>query len=236
MRKMNILVCDDQREDMLQITDMLKQYEKQCGRALNLVAVTRFEEAEGFEPDLIFLDIEMPGKTGLEIRDELEKQRTGSQIIFVTGYGDAVWDAFGRNVIGFFEKPMDFERLKQLMKKFYNIHSDQNIVKVDERTYLTAGEIVWIKVENVYSKIRTAAGEDYTVRQPLSAWLSILPVEDFLRISDNCIVGCRYVETIGSKDVTLTAFQAVMPLSKRKRKDCEEKYMQYCRKMARYGG
>ena len=53
----------------------------------------------------------MPGKSGLVIRDELEKKNANSLIIFVTSHSETVWEAFGRNVIGFFEKPMDYEQL-----------------------------------------------------------------------------------------------------------------------------
>ena len=116
MRKVNVLVCDDQPEVVEQTKELLLRYEDQFGHAMCILGVTSYDEAESFDADLLFLDIEMPGKSGLVIRDELEKKNADSLIIFVTSHSETVWEAFGRNVIGFFEKPMDYERLCKLMK------------------------------------------------------------------------------------------------------------------------
>ena len=132
MRKINVLICDDQPEIVRETEELLLRYEEQYGRAMRILGVTDYEEAKDFAADLLFLDIEMPGRSGLAIRDELEKKSAESLIIFVTGHSEAVWEAFGRNVIGFFEKPMDYERLCLLMKKFFDLYSIYETVALDD--------------------------------------------------------------------------------------------------------
>ena len=236
MRKINVLVCDDQPEIVEQMKTLLLRYEDEYGRAMRILGVTSYDTAEDFPADLLFLDIEMPGRSGLSIRDELEKKSADSLIIFVTSHSEAVWDAFGRNVIGFFEKPMDYDRLCQLMKKFFDLYSIYETVNLEDGTQLAVGDIVWIQVKDIYSQVRLASGAKYTLRRSLSVWESMLPAEDFLRISDTCIVGCRYVARLEKKGVRLDDCEELFPFSTRRKKGCEEKYLHYCRKMARDGG
>lgn len=236
MRKINVLVCDDQPEIVEQMKTLLLRYEDEYGRAMRILGVTSYDTAEDFPADLLFLDIEMPGRSGLSIRDELEKKSADSLIIFVTSHSEAVWDAFGRNVIGFFEKPMDYDRLCQLIKKFFDLYSIYETVNLEDGTQLAVGDIVWIQVKDIYSQVRLASGAKYTLRRSLSVWESMLPAEDFLRISDTCIVGCRYVARLEKKGVRLDDCEELFPFSTRRKKGCEEKYLHYCRKMARYGG
>lgn len=236
MRKINVLVCDDQPEIVEQMKTLLLRYEDEYGRAMRILGVTSYDTAEDFPADLLFLDIEMPGRSGLSIRDELEKKSADSLIIFVTSHSEAVWNAFGRNVIGFFEKPMDYDRLCQLMKKFFDLYSIYETVNLEDGTQLAVGDIVWIQVKDIYSQVRLASGAKYTLRRSLSVWESMLPAEDFLRISDTCIVGCRYVARLEKKGVRLDDCEELFPFSTRRKKGCEEKYLHYCRKMARYGG
>ena len=236
MRKINVLVCDDQPEIVEQMKTLLLRYEDEYGRAMRILGVTSYDTAEDFPADLLFLDIEMPGRSGLSIRDELEKKSADSLIIFVTSHSEAVWDAFGRNVIGFFEKSMDYDRLCQLMKKFFDLYSIYETANLEDGTQLAVGDIVWIQVKDIYSQVRLASGAKYTLRRSLSVWESMLPAEDFLRISDTCIVGCRYVARLEKKGVRLDDCEELFPFSTRRKKGCEEKYLHYCRKMARYGG
>ena len=93
MRKINVLICDDKPEIVQEMNELLLRYEEQYGRAMRILGVTDYEEAKDFAADLLFLDIEMPGRSGLAIRDELEKKSAESLIIFVTGHSEAVWEA-----------------------------------------------------------------------------------------------------------------------------------------------
>ncbi|MFZ6726234.1 LytR/AlgR family response regulator transcription factor [Undibacterium sp. MH2W] len=78
------------------------------GEAANGIAA--IEEADQLKPDLIFLDIRMPGKNGLEAALELTRQ---SQVVFVTAYNEYAVDAFDRGAVDYLLKPVDPERLQK---------------------------------------------------------------------------------------------------------------------------
>ena len=63
MRKINVLVCDDQPEIVEQMKTLLLRYEDEYGRAMRILGVTSYDTAEDFPADLLFLDIEMPGRS-----------------------------------------------------------------------------------------------------------------------------------------------------------------------------
>lgn len=67
--------------------------------------------AKKIKPDLIWLDIEMPGRNGLELAAEIKTVLPDTNIVFVTGYSDYAVDAFGMHVSGYVLKPVTKERL-----------------------------------------------------------------------------------------------------------------------------
>ena len=187
-RKLKVLICDDEKNIVEQMTQLLVRYQSEFNRNIEIMGVTNYDEGRGFGADLIFLDIEMPGRSGLEIKEELEKNGEGSLIIFVTSHVESVWEAFGRNVIGFFEKPTTYERLCALMKKFYNLYSARILVNLDKDVTVESGEICYIVVKDIYSEVYFTTRGKILLRKSLATLEELLPEGDFLRISNSCIV------------------------------------------------
>jgi two-component system response regulator LytT len=98
---LHILVCDDEPACVKELGILLKQYEKANKDIFEIISVTDFEQRDDFNADIIFLDIEMPKKDGIKIKNELESLNCKSLIIFVTNHTESIYDAFGTNVIGF---------------------------------------------------------------------------------------------------------------------------------------
>ena len=86
------------------------------GQAGNgLEALTTIER---LQPDLVFLDVQMPGLTGFEVaRRMVEDGRAGSQIIFVTAYDQHAIEAFEVNAVDYLLKPVDVARLEQALQR-----------------------------------------------------------------------------------------------------------------------
>jgi len=88
------------------------------------------------EPDLIFIDIEMPGKTGLEVADELQKCMVFSKIIFVTSHDHYAIEAIKSNAFDYILKPVSIKVLKQVIeryssKRYLNLSKQEvNIVRL----------------------------------------------------------------------------------------------------------
>jgi two-component system LytT family response regulator/two-component system response regulator LytT len=72
---------------------------------------------EELKPDLLFLDVQMPGMTGFEVARRLLQQGTAPQLVFVTAFDQYAVDAFKVNAVDYLLKPVDADRLEQTMER-----------------------------------------------------------------------------------------------------------------------
>jgi DNA-binding LytR/AlgR family response regulator len=92
--------------------------------------VDALEQSLALRPDMLFLDIKMPGKTGLEVAEELAEHWHGApfpQIVFVTAYGDYALDAFDHAAADYVTKPVNDVRLARTVERL-----QQRLQKKDE--------------------------------------------------------------------------------------------------------
>ncbi len=122
MAQLRALIAED--ETILSLT-LMKHLEKLwpelriCGAVENGVAAV--QEALAQLPDILFLDIKMPGKTGLEVAQELAEEWPDDKpfplIVFVTAYDDYAVDAFEHAASDYVLKPVSEERLSKTVKR-----------------------------------------------------------------------------------------------------------------------
>ena len=112
---MKTLIIDDERLARNELKRLLEPYHKIeiVGEAANA------EEAHGLieelEPELLFLDIQMPGKNGFELLTSIEGK--APDVIFTTAYDDYAIKAFEFNALDYLLKPIDTERLKDAIQR-----------------------------------------------------------------------------------------------------------------------
>ncbi|MBC3864333.1 response regulator transcription factor [Undibacterium jejuense] len=115
------------------------------GEAANGIAAA--EQAAQLSPDIIFLDIRMPGKNGIEAAVELAQR---SQVVFVTAYNEYAIQAFERGAVDYLLKPVELERLQQTVERLQlrirekraqvlqsstpDIKSTQTVVNADQQS------------------------------------------------------------------------------------------------------
>src|SRR3954449_1466624 len=106
-----VLVDDEQlaRDELGYLLDQLGGVEV-IGQAGNgLEAITTIDR---LRPDVVFLDVQMPGLTGFEVARQLLDTRASSQIIFVTAYDQHAIEAFEVNAVDYLLKPVEQSRLE----------------------------------------------------------------------------------------------------------------------------
>lgn len=101
------------------------------------------EELPGLHPDIVFLDIEMPGFSGLEMAEAVRVMSGRSSVVFVTAYSQYALDAFGVEAMDYLVKPVTEERLAQTLKRLekmrrYNEGEDKQPLL---RSILTLGPL-----------------------------------------------------------------------------------------------
>ena len=109
---LRVLVVDDEqlaRDELCFQLGQLPDTLEVVGQASNGPEALTAIDALG--PDLVFLDIQMPGLTGIEVARRLQDLDAGAQVIFVTAYDQRAIEAFEVNAVDYLLKPVDPARL-----------------------------------------------------------------------------------------------------------------------------
>jgi two-component system LytT family response regulator len=144
---MKVLVIDDERLARQELKKLLKKHQEIeiIGEAANAdIAAEMIKEKK---PDLIFLDIQMPGKTGFELLEELDEVPI---VIFVTAYDEYAIKAFKVNALDYLLKPVEPKLLSAAIDKVFSMHSNEGktIEHVDKlssdgQIFLKDGDKCW---------------------------------------------------------------------------------------------
>ncbi len=146
---MRALVIDDERLARKELIRLLKDFDEveivgECSNAEEAVIAIKEHK-----PDLIFLDIQMPGKNGFELLEELE---TVPKVIFVTAYDEYAIRAFQVNALDYLLKPVEEERLAEAINKVLQEDDEDAIgeqevyegkLGQDDQIFLKDGERCW---------------------------------------------------------------------------------------------
>jgi two-component system LytT family response regulator len=176
------------------------------------------QQAKGFieklQPDLLFLDINMPGETGIEF---LEKNGPfNCQVIFTTAYNEYAIKAFRLNAIDFLLKPIDPDELEAAIKKAgvapakleqEQIRNAQKMMQSSDdkslqRLALPTAEgihfvdmknIVWLESMGAYTKFQIEGQKPIVVSRGLKEYEELLGGFSFLRVHQSNIVNLTHI-------------------------------------------
>ena len=151
---MKAIIVEDSRLARVELKDMLTQHPniELIGEAENAEIAKDMIENE--DPDLIFLDINMPGKNGFELLESLE---VVPQVIFTTAYDEYAIKSFEYNALDYLLKPIKADRLAQAIEKIKeeDPHTPEKSLlshhlQADQQVFVKDGEKCWlIKIGDV---------------------------------------------------------------------------------------
>ena len=187
------------------------------------------EAIDEHRPDIAFLDIRMPGLTGLEVAAAATQASPGTQIVFVTAYDQYAIDAFDRGAIDYLLKPIVPERLAATVQrlKLRASSSANDTAALSEvlarlgaslpwnaarppLTWLTASagretrliladDVAYFRADNKYTVVMTTEGEAL-LRTPIRELLSVLDTDTFKQIHRSTIVNLKAIASIVRDD------------------------------------
>src|SRR4029077_10770778 len=140
---MRAIIIDDERLARAELRKLLQDFPEieVVDEAAN--AEEGIEKIEAQNPDLIFLDIQMPGKTGFDMLSSLEKS---PNVIFTTAYDEYALKAFEVNALDYLLKPVEPKRLADAIHKLqYEITKERSGVNGSNRGPLTEVDQVFVK-------------------------------------------------------------------------------------------
>ena len=164
------------------------------------------------EPDLVFLDINMPVLSGLDIADKINKLNLKTAIIFSTAYDQHALSAFEKNAIDYILKPYDSDRVLQAMRKFKKGIENENkktsisekslniirkipIWKGDKIVFINTEDILFCKVDEGELLMYTIK-DTYKINESLCSLEEKLPRNSFLRTHRSYIVNVSIIEEV----------------------------------------
>lgn len=136
---MKVILIDDERLARQELKSLLAAHKEIEVVAECSDAAEAKEKIESLKPDIIFCDIQMPGKSGLELAEEISG---AIDVVFITAHDQHAIKAFEINAFDYLLKPVQPERLAETIKKL-TVKESAN--KLDNDTPLTERDMVFIK-------------------------------------------------------------------------------------------
>ena len=210
---MRALVIDDERLARKELINLLNQLEtvEVVGEAVNVEDAK--EKIDQLQPDVIFLDIQMPEKTGFDLLEELDKV---PHVIFTTAYDEYALKAFQVNALDYLLKPIDPKRLEdavlKLQGKMEGIAKrdgleglgSQKKLTLEDQVFVKDGDRCWfVRLSNVrlfesdgnYIKVYFDNFKPM-IHKSLNALDERLDEKSFFRASRKHIINLGWVEAI----------------------------------------
>ncbi|MBD3626817.1 MULTISPECIES: LytR/AlgR family response regulator transcription factor [Cyclobacterium] len=210
---MRVLVVDDERLARKELINLLNQNQniEVLGEAANVDDAK--EKIESLQPDVLFLDIQMPEKTGFDLLEELDHVPL---VVFITAYDEFALQAFQVNALDYLLKPIEPERLtetlKKLEKKLEELKKEEETsedtpkskLSLNDQVFVKDGDKCWfVKLSNVrlfesdgnYIKVYFENNKPM-IHKSLNALDERLDEKSFFRASRKHIINLSWVETI----------------------------------------
>ena len=188
--------------------------------------------------DAVFLDVNMPTYDGIDIGTKIRHYSSRTEIIYISGQENRVFDCFSVRPYGFLRKSRFLEDIEPLIKRFINDqisrHSGQgNIVAFRSKTSIVnirGDEIKYIESVKDYQYIHiTESKEPVKIRSSLEKIFEQLGDSDFIRCHKAFLVNCKFIRRIDYDNITLITGETV-PVGRTKIAEVREKYILYNRK------
>ncbi|MDP3148671.1 MAG: response regulator [Ignavibacteria bacterium] len=138
---MKAIIVDDERLARTELRRLLAPFKEIEIIAEAVNAKDAAEKIAQLNPDLLFLDIQMPGKNGFELLEELE---SAPEVIFTTAYDEYALKAFEFNALDYLLKPIEPHRLEDAIKRVTSKAKVEKFVST-EKQFLTAEDQVFVK-------------------------------------------------------------------------------------------
>jgi two-component system, LytTR family, response regulator len=206
------IIIDDERLARNELRKLLIDFPEIEVVAEGANANEGLEKIESINPDLVFLDIQMPGKTGFDMLAELDK---APHVIFTTAYDEYALKAFEVNALDYLLKPVEPRRLADAIQKLHiqeekeqatngEVNINREMLREDDQVFVKDGERCWfVKLSDIrlfesvgnYAKVFFGPNKPLILKS-LNALEERLDEKIFFRANRKHIVNLRLIDKI----------------------------------------
>jgi two-component system LytT family response regulator len=213
----NAIIIDDEPRAVKMLQAII---DDTCADEVTVLATCQ-DLAEGVKaikkhkPNLVFLDIDMPGYSGLQILDFFNEDEIDFDIVFTTAYNEYALQAFRLSAIDYILKPIQPELIREAVKRVIKKHNkEENILKFSTLKqnlelgghkkiavaigqtikFIDINDIVVIKADGAYSEIVLSDESKYLISKNLKHFEDLLNFSDaFIRVHKSYLVNANFV-------------------------------------------
>lgn len=217
---MKAIIIDDEKRARISLTYILQEY---CPEVTVVAECENLPEGikaiRKQQPDIVLLDIEMPGHSGLELLDFFDENEVNFSIIFTTAYNEYALKAFKFSAVDYLLKPIIPEELAEAIQRvakqkqrFENFRAFNENLQQETLTkiavpsgntllFLETNKIMYIKGEGAYSEVFCNDRTKQLISRNLKNFEDILCSDSrFLRIHKSYIVNFNFVTAFNKSD------------------------------------
>ncbi len=242
MTTISCIILDDEPQNVKLLGHMIAEY---CPHLQVLAAETNAEKGlthiEALQPQLLFLDVEMPRLNGFDVLKKLEP--VDFEVIFVTAYNKYAVEAFEVHATGFITKPVAAEKLiaavetatrriaeKAVNKNIFSLlaqtTTDNHAQKIPLSTsngllFVKIADIMYCESSGNYTHFFMNDDQKIVVSRQLGEYEKLLPEKDFIRIHDKYIINLSYIKAYikGSGGDVVLENGRELPVASRRKDD-----------------
>ncbi|WP_426242872.1 LytR/AlgR family response regulator transcription factor [Nocardioides sp. LHG3406-4] len=200
---LRVLVIDDERPALDELAFLL-QRDPRIGGVLTCDSATEaLRILRETTVDAVFLDISMPGLSGLDLAQVLSRFKEPPPIVFVTAHEGHAVDAFELDAVDYVLKPVREERLAEAVRRVveggrHPPPADDTSIAVERggvTRFIDRSDITHVEAQGDYARLHTAAGS-HLVRTPLTTLEQEWGAAGFVRIHRSLLVALAHVREL----------------------------------------
>ena len=220
-QKLSALIVDDEENARILLNSLLE--ETFLFNEIRLVQSVdaAYYELNRFDPDIVFLDIKMPGKDGFSFIQDLPKKHKLNKIVFVTAYDQYAIKAIKNQAFDYLLKPVNRKELKQCILRYIEKKNEETTIekplktvesidrltriRVNTRTgtlFINPADILFCKAEGNYTTVCTGK-KQHLCSMNLGKVTELLPKNGFIRMGRSYIVNFEYITVLDRKECTI---------------------------------
>lgn len=203
MTALRVLVVDDERPALDELQYLLDQDDRVGEVVACQSATDALRTLHEREVDAVFLDIQMPGLTGLELAQVLQRFRTPPPVVFVTAHEAHAVDAFDLRAVDYVLKPVREERLAEAVRRI--LEGDRTTAPVEDlqipvelggvTRFVDRRDVTHVEAQGDYARLHTADGT-HLIRVPLTTLEEEWRSAGFVRIHRSLLVALGHIREV----------------------------------------
>ena len=233
-----IAICDDEIGQIKNISDYLTRFSIKTDTEFQIERFTSSNELlkkyynEKSPFDILFLDMEMPGRNGIETAEEIRRIPDRNVLIaFITSYPEYMQDSFDVQASQYFTKPVSYELFEQKLEKMLDYINglETNITVLSQKsgeTILYLDDIICIEANKNSNLTITTQNEEIVIKGKINNYEKELANKYFISIHRSCLANMKYIRKFNADSLEFSTGK-IVPVSRRKLSEIKEAFSKY---------